>query len=91
MRTLVGRISRGSLVLILGIAATIVTGMLLPGKAGTIVQAAGWIALAVFLILEIGIRTTPTPDNFEGDDRRPFERSEQDPGALGGATYCYLQ
>ena len=72
MRTPFGRVSRGSLVLILAIAATIVTGMLLPGEAGTIVQVAGWIALAVFLILEIGIRTTPTPDNFEGDDRRPW-------------------
>lgn len=72
MRTPLGRISRGSVALVLAIALTIVTGMVLPGKVGTIVQVAGWIALAIFLILEIGIRTTPTPDNFEGDDRRPW-------------------
>jgi hypothetical protein len=72
LRTRFGRISRGSLTLILAIAATIVTGMLLPGKAGTIVEVAGWIALAIFLILEIGIRTTPTPNNFNGNDRRPW-------------------
>ena len=71
MRTPFGRISRGSLILILAIAATIVTGMLLPGKAGTIVQVAGWIALAIFLILEIGIRTTPS-DRHYGNDRRPY-------------------
>jgi hypothetical protein len=72
LRTSIGRIRRGSLALILVIAATIVTGMLLPGHTGTVVEVAGWIALAIFLILEIGIRTTPTPSNFEGDDRRPY-------------------
>lgn len=72
MRTPLGRISRGSIALVLAIAVTIVTGMVLPGKIGIIVQVAGWIALAIFLILEIGIRTTPTPNNFNGDDRRPY-------------------
>jgi len=72
LRTPLGRISRGSIALVLAIAVTIVTGMVLPGKIGIIVQVAGWIALAIFLILEIGIRTTPTPNNFNGDDRRPY-------------------
>lgn len=69
MRTPIGRISRGSLILLLLIAAAIVIGLIIPGTAGTVIQVAGWIALAILLILEIGVRTTPT-DNYDGDDRR---------------------
>jgi hypothetical protein len=71
LRTPLGRISRGSIALVLAIAVTIVAGMLLPGKIGTIIQVAGWIVLAIFLILEIGIRTTPS-DGHYGNDRRPY-------------------
>jgi hypothetical protein len=72
LRTRLGRFSRKGLILVLAIAATIVIGMILPGHTGTVVEVAGWIALAIFLILEIGIRTTPTPNDFRGNDRRPW-------------------
>jgi hypothetical protein len=68
LRTPFGRIARGSITLILAIVATIAIGMLLPGKAGTIVEVAGWIVLAVFLILEIGLRWTPSGNHY-GNDR----------------------
>ena len=57
--------------MLLAIVATIVIGMLLPGRTGTLVQVAGWIALAVVIVLEVGIRSVP-PDDFDGDDRRPY-------------------
>jgi hypothetical protein len=66
-----GKISWGSVALLLVIAATVVTGMLLPGRAGTIVQVVGWVALSVVVILEVGIRSTP-PGDYDGDDRRPY-------------------
>ena len=71
MRSPFGKISRASLILLLAIVATIVIGMLLPGRTGTLVQVAGWIALAVVIVLEVGIRSVP-PDDFDGDDRRPY-------------------
>ena len=74
MRTPIGRVRRGSLVLLLLIAATIVTGLILPGHTGTIVQVAGWIALAILIILEVGIRSTTTPTDWNGNDRRPYCR-----------------
>jgi len=46
--------------------------MLLTGHTGTVVEVADWIALAIFLILGVGIRTTPTPNDSRGDDRRPW-------------------
>jgi len=57
--------------MLLAIAATIVVGMLLPGRAGAIVQVVGWVAFAVVVILEVGIRSLP-PDDFDGNDRRPY-------------------
>lgn len=72
MKTPYGRVSRKALILIVSIAASIIAGILIPGHTGAVLQVAGWIALAIFLILEIGIRTTPTPNNFNGDDRRPW-------------------
>ncbi len=72
MKTPFGRVSRKALILIGAIVTTIVVGMLLPGHTGTVVEVAGWIALAVFLILEIGIRTTPTPNDSRGNDPRPW-------------------
>jgi hypothetical protein len=71
MRTPIGRISRVSLLLMLVVVATIVTGMLVPGRTGTVIQVVGWIALAVGVTFEIGIRTTPI-GNYRGDDRRPY-------------------
>jgi len=66
-----GKISWGSVALLLVIAATIVTGMLLPGRTGTIVQVVGWVALSIVVILEVGIRSTP-PGDYDGDDRPPY-------------------
>ena len=71
MHTPFGRIAWSSLILVLTIVATIVVGMLLPGRTGTIVQVVGWVALSVLVILEVGIRSI-RPDEFEGDDRRPY-------------------
>ncbi len=72
MRTPIGKVGRGSLALLLVIVATIVTGLILPGRTGTVVEVAGWIALAVLIILEVGIRSTSTPANWNGNDRRPY-------------------
>ncbi|MGN6216782.1 MAG: hypothetical protein ACTHN7_07480 [Solirubrobacterales bacterium] len=66
-----GKISWRGLVLLVAIAAAIVVGMLLPGRTGVIVQVAGWVAFAILVILEVGIRSLP-PDDFDGDDRRPY-------------------
>ena len=72
MRTPIGRVARGSLVLLLIIVAAIVTGLILPGRIGTIVQVVGWVALAILIILEVGIRSTSTPTSWNGNDRRPY-------------------
>ena len=71
MRSPFGKISWRGVVLLLAIAATIVTGMLLPGRTGVIVQVVGWVAFAILVILEVGIRSIP-PDDFDGNDRRPY-------------------
>jgi hypothetical protein len=71
VRSPFGKISWRGLVLLLVIAATIVTGMLLPGRTGVIVQVVGWVAFAILVILEVGIRSVP-PDDFDGNDRRPY-------------------
>jgi hypothetical protein len=72
MRTPFGKISWVSVVLVLLIVATIVTGMIVPGRTGTIIQVVGWIALVVVVLLEIGSRTTPI-GYFDNNDRRfPF-------------------
>jgi hypothetical protein len=72
MRTPFGRISWVSVVLVLLVVATIVTGMIVPGRTGTIIQVVGWIALVVVVLLEIGVRTTPI-GYFDNNDRRfPF-------------------
>lgn len=71
MRSPFGKISRRALVLLFLIAATIIVGMLLPGRTGVIVQVVGWVAFAILVILEVGIRSLP-PDDFDGNDRRPY-------------------
>jgi hypothetical protein len=71
VRTPIGRIRRISLLLVLTVLGTIATGMLVPGHAGTVIQVVGWIALAIGLILEVGIRTTPV-GKHDGNDRRPW-------------------
>jgi len=71
MRTPIGKISWVSLLLVLIVVATIVTGMLVPGRTGTIIQVVGWLAFAGGVIFEIGLRTTPI-GNYHGDDRRPY-------------------
>jgi hypothetical protein len=68
--SLLGRINRISLFLVLIVVATIVTGMLVPGRTGTVIQVVGWVALAVGIIFEVGLRTTPL-GNYDGNDRQP--------------------
>jgi hypothetical protein len=72
MRTPFGKISWVSVVLVLLVVATIVTGMIVPGRTGTIIQVVGWIAVVILVLLEIGSRTTPI-GYFDNNDRRfPF-------------------
>lgn len=71
MRTPFGRVSWLSVLLILAIAATIAAGLVVPGRTGNLIEVGGWFALAVVVILEIGIRRLPI-DDFKGDDRRPY-------------------
>jgi membrane-bound ClpP family serine protease len=71
MPTPFGKISWISVVLVLLVVATIVTGMIVPGRTGTIIQVVGWVAFVIGVILEVGIRTTPIGD-YKGDDRRPY-------------------
>lgn len=67
-----GKISWVSVVLVLLVVATIVTGMIVPGRTGTIIQVVGWIAVVILVLLEIGVRTTPI-GYFDNNDRRfPF-------------------
>ncbi|HWN72476.1 MAG TPA: hypothetical protein VNN15_01570 [Solirubrobacterales bacterium] len=72
MRTPIGRIRWISLLLVLAVVGTIVTGMLIPGRTGTIIQIVGWIAFIAGVLLEVGVRTTPI-GRFDGNDHRfPF-------------------
>jgi membrane-bound ClpP family serine protease len=72
MRTPIGRISWASLLLVLVVVALIVTGMIVPGRTGTIIQVVGWIAFVAGVLLEVGVRTTPI-GRFDGNDHRfPF-------------------
>lgn len=72
MPTPFGKVSWISVSLVLAIVATIVTGMIVPGRTGTIIQVAGWIAVVVVVLLAVGVRTTPI-GYFDNNDRRfPF-------------------
>jgi hypothetical protein len=71
VRTPIGKFSWVSVLLVAIVVGTIVTGMLVPGRTGTVIQVVGWIALAVGVIFEVGIRTTPIGDH-RGNDRRPW-------------------
>jgi hypothetical protein len=70
MRTRIGRVSLLSIVLGLVIAGVIVTGLIVPGRTGTLIETGGWIALAVCIIFEVGLRSTPI-GKYDGNDRRP--------------------
>jgi hypothetical protein len=52
------------------VVSLIVTGLLVDGRIGTIIEAVGWGGLAIAIILEVGFRTTRIGD-YDGDDRRP--------------------
>ena len=72
MRTPIGRIGRFTLFLAAAIIIVIVTGLIVPGRTGTIIEVVGWVALAVCIYFEVGgLRTTPI-GNYEGNDRRPY-------------------
>jgi len=69
MRTPLGRVRPVLLVLVGILVAAIIVGLIVPGRTGTIIEAAAWIVLAVGIILEVGIRTTPL-GRINGNDRR---------------------
>ncbi|HSS33113.1 MAG TPA: hypothetical protein VLL27_07510 [Solirubrobacterales bacterium] len=69
MRSPIGRISKFSLLLLAAVVATIVTGLLVPGHTGTVIQVVGWIALAAIIIIGVGFVIAPKHD-YKGDDRR---------------------
>ncbi|MGN6258419.1 MAG: hypothetical protein ACTHN3_11820 [Solirubrobacterales bacterium] len=72
MRSPFGKISWASVLLVLAIVTTIVTGMIVPGRTGIIIQVVGWIGVVIVVLLEVGVRTTPI-GNFDNNDRRfPF-------------------
>jgi hypothetical protein len=72
MRTPIGRFSRFSVVLIVLVVATIVAGMIVPGRTGTLIQAVGWLALALCIIsVAVGVLRSRLPDEYEGEYRRP--------------------
>jgi hypothetical protein len=54
MPTPFGKISWPSVVLILAVAAVIVTGLIVPGRTGDLIATAGLIAFAVIVIIEVG-------------------------------------
>lgn len=70
MRTPIGKISKLSLLLLAVVVGAIVAGLLIPGTTGTVIEAAGWFALAVIIIMEVGFLIVPKHD-YKGDDRRP--------------------
>lgn len=72
MPTPFGKVRWLSVLLLLAVVATIVTGMIVPGRTGAIIQAVGWIGVVIVVLLEVGIRTTPI-GYFDSNDRRfPF-------------------
>jgi phage-related holin len=72
MRTPFGKIRWASVLLVLLVVATIVTGMIVPGRTGTIIQVVGWVGVVIVVLLEVGARTTPI-GYFDNNDRRfPF-------------------
>jgi hypothetical protein len=67
------KVGRRTLVVLGLIAAVIVTGMIWPGRTGTLIQAGGWIALAGCLILEFRFLWSAEANrDYEGNDRRPY-------------------
>jgi hypothetical protein len=67
MRTPFGRIGRFTVGLALLAACVIVTGLIVPGRTGTIIEAVGWGVVAIAIFLKIGIQTT-TPRPKGGGD-----------------------
>ncbi len=49
-------------------ATGIVVGLIVPDGTGTTIEACSWAALAISIILQVGIRSTPT-DDTRGEDR----------------------
>jgi hypothetical protein len=70
VRSRFGRIGRLTILLALVVACLIVTGLIVPGGTGTIVEAVGWGALALLILAKIGLIVSPF-GNYFPNDRRP--------------------
>ena len=54
------------------VVATVVTGMIVPGRTGTIIQVVGWVALAGGVIFEVGLGTLGLRAT-KGEEWRPLK------------------
>jgi hypothetical protein len=62
MRSRIGKVSKGQLVLLALVAVTVASGMLVGGNVGYWMQIAGWGVLAVAIILKVGIVNSSSTD-----------------------------
>ncbi|HEY2717118.1 MAG TPA: hypothetical protein VGI73_12935 [Solirubrobacterales bacterium] len=59
-----------SLLVLTILVAAIAAGLIVPGRTGTLIEVGAWIGVAVLVLLEVGLRTTPLLGNRYGDERR---------------------
>jgi hypothetical protein len=69
MDTRFGRISRFPIFFLIAAVIAVVTGLIIPGHAGDVVETVSWAIIAFAIVLRIGFRTTPR--GYKGEGPRP--------------------
>lgn len=71
VRTPIGRVHWLSIVVVLALIGAVAAGLIVPGRTGDWIEVGAWIAIAIVVFLEVGLRTLP-PGDHDGNDRRPY-------------------
>jgi hypothetical protein len=70
VKTPIGRVKKVSLLLVAVLLAAVVAGLVVPGRTGVDIEIYAWIAIAIVVFLEVGLRATPLLGQLFGDERR---------------------
>lgn len=70
------RFNKITLIVLAILAAAVAAGLIVPGDTGKWIEVGAWIAICLFVLSEIGLRTTPIDGERRGEDPRslPWRR-----------------
>ncbi len=66
------RLNKITLFVLAVLAAAVAVGLIVPGNLGKWIEVAAWVAILIFVLSEIGLRTTPIFGERRGEDPRPL-------------------